>query len=312
MTTATIQDKPVTINLFDMPQGQSYEDRYQGYLKIFERIAAVPKGQEVVVLGAPWSWVPLLWHLNCGTRQSRVVFEHCRYVDGALYNTFIDRTSVEVLCGFRPETSDALWKLDVGQYSQQRVRQYPKTDEFIVTTNGSFHRPEVMEFRAKLHAYVPKKRNVVLVPCAADKPYPAPMHQKVLEMMPDDYYMMNVTGVLGLIPMDLWPDMPWYDSGIPNRWRVAEDVQRYFAMYPHDRIISYCDFYNQAIEVGLNNTVQRASIAIFVNEVKFYHDYLDLMAPDRLAKLKRAFDYLDPRMSSLDDYNGTHAYPDEN
>lgn len=291
MTMATKDSKPFYVDLRILPEGACYEDRYQGYLKVFERIASVPKQEQVLVDAPPYSWVPLLRHLNCNISQPRIVFDHCKFIPPVLEHSTadIDRTAVEVLCGFRPETSDALWKIDVGQYSQRRVRQYPKDKELIVTTNGAFHRPEVMEFRSKLYQYVPTKKKVVLVPCAADKPYPAPMHQKVLDMMPDDFYMMNVTGVLGLIPQDLWPDMPHYDSGIPNRWRVVEQVSRYFSIFRHDHIISYCDFYNEAIYAGLRLMPHSQSV-YFVNEVQFYYDYLDLMAPERLERLKDAFD----------------------
>ena len=102
MTETTIQDKPtVVIDLTELPQGQSYEDRYQGYLKVFERIASIPPDQNVVVKSPPYSWAPLLYHLNCTMFSPRVVFEHCQVVEGAMfYNKYEpDRTAVEVLCG---------------------------------------------------------------------------------------------------------------------------------------------------------------------------------------------------------------------
>lgn len=277
------------IDLTELPTGPTYEDRYRGYLDVFERVSCAPVQERVIVLHPPWSWVPLLWYMSCECVEPRTEFEHCGVVMRALSGYLglhgylarlakpFDRTLIEVLCGFRPECVDALWKVDV-QWKTERVRvraDEPRRNEFIVTNNGSFSRPEVLDYIEQFELeYEPMKRKVLLVPCAADKPYPAPLHSMCLSLLPKDFYLMNVTGVLGLIPQDLWPVMPHYDSGIPNRWRVFEMVRRYFKKFPHVRVLVYCDFYNEAICAGLHDVGQ---VAEFVLPVKFYPDYLNLM-----------------------------------
>lgn len=279
----------IEIDLAVLPGGERYEDRYGGYMKVFEDIAKTPPDEMVRVSNPPWCWVPLLDHLSCLVRNPRVHWPHCRIVgDGTVANkSIVDRTALEILCSFRPETADALWKCDM-QWRPERARAYPTLNEFIITTNGSYHRKEVIDFiEISLANYKPTKRNVVLVPCAADKPYPSRMHQAVLNMMPESFYMMNATGVLGLVPQDLWPIMPHYDSGIPNDWRLMNIAMDYFSRNKHNDIIVYCDYYNLAIARAFQIIGQKAT---FVNTVKFYYDYIDLCAPERLAVLKREFE----------------------
>jgi len=300
----------VSVDLASLPEAKMYEDRYQQYIDIFKRLATTPGHMMPLVSNAPWSWVPLLYYIGCAIESPRRVFEHCYAVEGAWTSapSFNDRTLIEVLCGFRPETVDALWKVDMQwPIGEGRIRpDFVHEREFIVTNNGSFHRPEVREFLTELALYRPRKKNVVLVPCAADKPYPAPMHRAVLNMMPSNFYMANVTGVVGIAPQDLWDVMPHYDSGVPNRWRAMQLVKEYFDKHTHDRVIVYCDFYNQAIYeafrslgyevvdlddegvVRLSSRNMHADTLVeFVMPVEFYADYVDLMAPDRLERLRK-------------------------
>jgi len=277
------------IDLDPLPEDYSYEDRYQQYMAIFKDIAHTPGDKDLVVHNAPWCWIPLLHHLNCKTVTPKQVFEHCDRVRGAWPNTKkMDRTTLEVLSCFRPETVDALWKCDMQwEIPPGRVRIYPHQRAFIVTNNGSYHRREVTEFSKLLRSYKPTKQKVLLVPCAADKPYPSPMMQACLDMLPPDYYLMNATGVLGLVPQDLWEYMPYYDSGIPNEWRLYRTIKWYFHEHAHTDIVVYCDYYSEAILYAFNalHMLERVK---FVLPVKFYYDYLDLMLPNRLEQLRAA------------------------
>jgi hypothetical protein len=274
------------VDLTTLPAAQRYEDRYQQYMDIFKEVAHTPSEIVVKVINSPKSWVPIFYHLNCEIDSTQNFFDHCSLVPDIPW-FFFDRTSVEVLCGFRPECVDALWKCDM-QWPLGRVRKYPTTKEFVVTNNGSFHRPEVLEFYKHLKRYKPTKKKVLLVPCAADKPYPSPLHQKCLEMLPDDYYLMNATGVVGLVPQDLWPVMPWYDSGIPNEWRLMNVVSHYFYSHHHSRVVVYCDFYSQAIMNGLYLSQQPLETVSFVLPVKAYDDYENLLDPTKLRALETA------------------------
>lgn len=276
-----------TIDLTVLPEGTTYEDRYSGYMKVFHDIA-YNNADVLMVRKAPASWVPLLNYLQCRTIAPRSFFEHDRMVQRLATRRF-DRTAVEVLCGFRPETTDALWKIDM-QWDVAKNRRCPSENkkEFIVTTNGSFHRPEVLEYLAALPAYKPTKRKVVLVPCAADKPYPSKMHQAVLDRMPEDFYLANATGVLGIVPQELWPWMPHYDSGLPNEWRLQKVLTEYLRRVPHERIVVYADFYSLAIEQAVIQS-EHFNKTWFVNPVQFYADYLDLLDENRLKNLEEAF-----------------------
>lgn len=291
-------DGTTEIITFVEPTGKRYEDRYGQYLDFFKRIAESPL--RIRVINAPWTWVPLLKFLNCEIRAPIRKWKSCELVRRMLYlghhsvatgeiNTYeIDRLTVETLCGFRPELVDALYKIDM-QWTMHvgRTISYASDKEFLVTNNGSFHRHEVRAYLNLLKTYEPTKKKVVLVPCAADKPYPANLHKLILDIMPSDYYMAIATGVLGIVPQDLWHVMPWYDSGIPNQWRLFEIAGGYFKRHMHDRIVVYCDFYAHVLQhvFQWNNTREFR----FVLPPKKYDDYVDLQSEENLAKLKQAF-----------------------
>jgi hypothetical protein len=280
----------MTIHLDPLPSGRRYEDQYGEWLKVFQTVAEATS--PVTCVNPPWSWVPLLVDLGAAVHFPRDNWPCDTLVgnmldhdpDRALYS---DRTTLEVICGFRPETTDALWKADM-QWSCSRRITRPDEKQFIVTNNGSFHRPEVLEFIGKVSKYKPTKRKVVLVPCAADKPYPSEMHKVVLDLLPPDYYLAIATGVLGIVPFDLWNEMPWYDSGLPNEWRLMNVAKDYFFRNEHDHIVVYADYYNLALAVAFQLLGQER--VEFINEVKFYEDYLDLLDPARLSRLKAALD----------------------
>jgi hypothetical protein len=269
-----------------------YEDEYGMYLDVFKDIAGLPPDIPVVVSGAPFTWVPFLRYLRCQCVDPQIWFPQCYTLRNLAFEFDpSDRTMVEALTCLRPELVDALWKCDMQWLSQRPL--YNKAGPFVVTNNGSFHRLEVFKFLQRIDFEVTKKRSdderrqnkVVLLPCAADKPFPAPMHQRVLDMLPDDtWHAMIATGVCGLVPDTLWKEMPWYDSGIPNRWRVYTKTRDYFRARPHGRVILYMDFYSQAVYDGLA-AANHISVTESVNPVEFYYDYLDLSDPERLKRL---------------------------
>ncbi len=277
------------VDLTHLPEGATYEDRYGGYMKVFYNVA-YNNADPLIVKSAPVSWVPLLTYLRCKVVSPQSYFEHDDMIKWLLPRRDFDRTSVEVLCGFRPETTDALWKIDMQwDVAPNRRRPSEGKKEFIVTTNGSFHRPEVLEYLNKiLPDYTPGKRKVVLVPCAADKPYPSKMHLAVMERMPEDFYLANATGVLGIVPQALWSVMPHYDSGVPYEWRLQKVLTEYLLRVPHERIVVYADFYSLAIEQAAKNSGHQA-VTSYINPVQFYADYLNLLDSERLQALEVVF-----------------------
>jgi len=281
---------------FKEPTEKRYEDKYGQYLDFFKDIAETPADHDIDVSNAPWCWVPLLVYLKCRILNPIFKYPHCNLVKKALWLSrsamtgeyvvsLVDRTAVEVLCGFRPECVDALYKIDT-QWNiwEGRTIEQSRGTEFVVTNNGSFHRKEVLDFLVKLNKYKPTKSKVLLVPCAADKPYPAPLHKACLEILPDDYYMAIATGVLGIVPQELWWDMPLYDSGIPNQWRVYEETQKYFVRNKHDKIVVYCDFYAHVIDQALDDEYFKTSFAL--PPIR-YDNYVDLMSSENLSKLRQ-------------------------
>jgi predicted RNA-binding protein len=258
------------------------------------RKASCLSDERVLAHHCPWSWVPLLQWLNIDVDidSCRFVFPQCAAAHAILFSsqTKLSRHLVEVACSLRPETIDALYKVD-RQWpipaARRQISQPAEPGGFLVTNNASFDRQEIIDYEKVLASYTPVKRQVVLVPCAAIKPYPSPLHLAVLRCVlavgkVQSTYLAVVTGVLGIIPQELWEVAPPYDSGIPNRWRVQQSVREYFRRFQHDRVIVYADFYSEAIKAGLDSIGQKAS---YVLEVKFRQDYENLLSTDNISRL---------------------------
>ena len=271
------------IDMTVMPSGKRYEDTYGLYLDILKEVA---ESERVVVVNPPFCWIPLLHYFDAEVIGGQEFFEQDKWFDFCGIMDFKNRHLIEVLSTVRPELVDALWKSDM-QWKIKFVL-LKKKKEFFVTNNGSFHRPEVNSYIEELWKFVPEKKNVVLVPCAADKPYPSPLHKKVLSMMPEDFYLANVTGVLGVVPQDLWRLMPHYDSGIPNEWRLFQIARKYFSKFEHDKIVCYLDYYSVPL-YHVFSSLKQLNNVVFVNDIKFYADYLDLLDEKLLCRLENSF-----------------------
>ena len=148
----------------------------------------------------------------------------------------------------------------------------------------------MQKYLAELETYVPNvyKRKCVLVPCAADKPYPAPMHTAVRKNIPENYDIIIATGVLGLVPESRWDTMPLYDSGMPYEWRLMKTVNWFFSKYVtyYDTVVVYSDFYSAAINIGFSMSAFPRKNVYFVFPPGYYAEYQDLLSEENLGKLK--------------------------
>jgi len=279
--------------LLTMLKGRRYEDEYGNYLKIFQRLEnLVGEGNTVLCVDVPASWVALVRYIGATVSSSTKYFKEDEGIIIS-YTKHLTRHFVSVMCCHRPETVDFLWKLDYKGFVSPTV---PNNKEpFPVTCNGSFYRKEVVDylagFRSDLYnGEFNDYRNIILVPCAADKPYPSPMHKEVIALSKEveattgvKWKLVTVTGVLGVVPDTLWHSMPNYDSGIPNDWRCMNKVREFLSVVKPSRVVSYCDYYNEAIYEA---TLPIDTTVTFVNDVMFYSEYLDLLDSERLRKLE--------------------------
>jgi hypothetical protein len=208
------------------------------------------------------------------------------------------RELVEWYSALRPELVDGLYKSDVQWPTVGRAHAMQR--EFNVTCNGSFFRPEVLAMVEEVRRYKqPFSDYTVFVPCAADKPYPAPLHQAVAQWAPNAYLVV-ATGVVGVIPSELWGVAPLYDSGIPNKLRVRETVANY-ARVNLSRlggVIIYSDFYGEDVAAGLDEAgvpyvwpVRTAVLRTRDAAARPEHavpEYINLLDPGNLGWLARA------------------------
>lgn len=274
---------------FEYSKGKRYEDTYGGWLYFFSEMAREPRTVEE----APACWYPFIRYLGGDVLRPQPVFPEDYLVHNPLQEAVNHailggrlRALVEMYSTLRPELADALYKSDVEWKFGKRL--HATQSEFNVTNNGSFHRPEVLDFIEKVHTLYKKPEHVttaVLVPCAADKPYPAPLHATVQRILPKDAHQVIITGVLGVVPQETWDEMPNYDSGIPNQWRVMQEVVWYFKQFRYKKIVMYCDFYNEAIHKGLTELKDFSGL-IIRQVTPFSSKYLNLKDPRWLSVLE--------------------------
>ncbi len=238
--------------LFEGDAG-AYSHEYDRYLDFFKMLSY--SETEIVCSHAPRSWGPLIQYLGHSTIDSIIKWSIDRLVTWPDTPFRDPRHVVEVSSTCRPELVHALFLIDT-EWPNLRSAHLTKRS-FYVTCNGSLYRPEIATYRTFLHDHQPNKRKAILVPCAAQKPYPAPLHEAVIEVLGnlrDEWEIIIATGVLGLVPEALWERMPLYDSGLPYQHRVTTTVEWYFTKHQYDRVLVYSDFYAQAISRGLAET----------------------------------------------------------
>jgi hypothetical protein len=277
-------------------KGKTYESTYTGWLDFFKELAE--SSERIRVVRYPVCWSPFLRYMGHVAADPVVWFLEDQLFEWPSTDNYeACRRVVEVSSTCRPELAHALyiWDTEWSRHPNARQRTaHQKTNrskEFVVTCNASFFREEVLDYlEHTLPKWIPGicwyRSTLVLVPCAADKPYPAPMHQAVKKAVPDAYLMV-ATGVLGLVPEDLWPQAPNYDSGIPNNERMYDVILKFFSQYPHPRpVIVYSDFYAKWIVKALKEAKQKF-LSVFGDEEILY--YYDLVAEKNLERLRDAY-----------------------
>lgn len=275
------------LDLSTLPKRPTYGETYGAWLSIFQDLASLPSNVHVIIREAPGSWAPLLTYLRAEVKSTRDHFDHCPMVRAAMASRPLDRTALDVLVGFRPETTEALFKCDTGVWHVAPGRATPSegAKEFIMTTQGSMNRPEVLQYMQQvLPLYHPTKRKVVLVPCDADKPYPSAIHAAVLALMPEDYYLMVVTGMVGVVPQDLWPVVPHYDGGWRSEWRLMTVLAEYLNRTNPQRVVVFSDFYKDAIGYALHHS--RVPDVTRLDGPSFHYASPALLSEENLNLLK--------------------------
>lgn len=272
---------------------ECYSHEYERYLDFFKHLAHSPVVLEVT--GAPACWIPLIrWLGHRPLASPRVVWPEDAATDWMkFYDSFEDkRRAVEISTECRPELVHGLFLADT-EWSTPLVAHGHK-QSFMVTGNGSLYRPEILHYIDQLREFIPKPGNAVLCPCAADKPYPADLHKHVLRIIerlfvPKDWHIIVATGVLGLVPQELWPKMPWYDSGLPYQHRVSSIVAWYFTTHVYRRVVVYSDFYAEAISIGMSRVpLERRPKVTYIFGNHYRTEYANLLLHEHLLRLEAA------------------------
>lgn len=287
------------IDLKELPKGKTYEDSYGAWLDIFRQVACSPIDARLTIRGAPRSWVTLLAYLGGRVIEPQVHFEEDLFLNSVSEDMFSAvekgrlRELVEMHSTLRPELVDALYKSDVEWPTIERLHQTQK--KFNVTNNGSFHRPEVLAYLRWLKTYRATKPRCVVVPCAADKPYPAPLHQRVIQVLESKgvrhlYEVLIASGVLGILPEAAWSDAPEYDAGLPYPWRLFHVASQFFSANDYEKIVVYSDYNHEPLcmAIGHDPSESRRYPLFAAGALKGGERYLDLTDDKYLNMLMEA------------------------
>lgn len=284
------------LDLVTLGHGGTYADVYGSWLEIFKRIA---ESEEVVtVVSPPKCWVPLLLYCGADVIRAREVF-HC---DAWILDPIVgwqqaraigrEREYVEHVCALRPELVDALWKVD-SQWKTKRVF-HTQQRSFVIASYSSLYRPELREFMKQLDEYRKDERIdcAVITNCSADKPYPAPLHVAIADVLPKNgkWHRVIATGVLGAVPEEMWSGMPLYDSGLPDFWRNMTRWEEYLGRNRYRALVVYTEFYSRSLHRALSLVLGSGTFVDWVTPVGPYADYLNLLSPTNLAALREAID----------------------
>lgn len=288
----------------------NYAHTYDGVLALFKMLATTPRRLSIV--GAPEVWRPLLLTMGHDIANGdRYVWTFPEdKLDWVSYyrNAPDSRAALEHACSCRPELVDALYQWDT-EWRHTTTVGYPtvawRPTGLRVTCNSSFFRPEILAYLGTtLPEWVAQKAHqpwsygtpdsvAIIVPCAAAKPYPAPMHTAVIDAAKRatkaPFELFVATGVLGVIPQTLWGEAPEYDSGLPNSQRVQEVVARVFQRIgPRYRgIVVYSDFYAVDIAAGLTAAGVPGDRVRYVFPPVRRDRYENLMDSRNLAQLEQ-------------------------
>jgi hypothetical protein len=272
-------------------KGDAYAHEYDAWLAFFKQLACATR--RIYLENVPVCWEPFVRYMGHEVGTVRIYWRDADALAwGKVYESADDRRRVvEMASVCRPELVHALYCYDTEWPTGLRAAGGPKR-AFVVTCNGSFFRPEVQAYRARLRAYVPPVgvRAAVLVPCAAAKPYPAPLHRAVQARLPDPgWEVVIATGVLGLIPSALWADAPEYDSGVPYLDRVEQTVRWYFTRHAYEHVVVYSDFYAYAIRKGIESVPSaRRPRATYVFGAEYRDTYENTNLIEHLDRLEIA------------------------
>lgn len=247
----------------------TYEETYADRLRFFREIHRAPLG--VVVAPYNPAYTPLVWYLG-----------------GDVDSPPLTRGAVEAACARRPEMVDALWRADMRDQGTTRHRW---EEEFTIATYSGFYRPELLRFM-RLIQETPKKGSngvLLLIPCSADKPYPAPAHRLIIDAVRrfSGFDLAVVSTATGIVPEELWGRMPRYDNGLPLFDRIHETVPGFLRAREYHTVINYTDM----LQADVSEAVMRCAKVKLVTPVPLPRrcDYKDMTNPAWLKELTQCF-----------------------
>lgn len=201
----------------------------------------------------PSCWAPLIEYIGHRVVTVEPRDYDCEAIEWwQLFRNARDpRHMLEIACACRPELVDALFRVDTEWPCP--LKQTQRVHGFLMTTHSSFHRPEIRDYMDKVSVCAPLHDRCLIVPCSADKPYPSALHRTLINLLSPGWELIVATTALGLVPYQLFKDMPQYDAGLPWRERLVDEVYTYFCLHRENYkgVVVYSDFCAGAIAEGL-------------------------------------------------------------
>ena len=236
------------------------DDWYRGAELMARLIAHAATGEQIVFVGFPRQWEPLLAHFGA---ESVDPIPPPRYIPLAsdLSNSAVNRMIaraqreqrlrqlVEVFAASDPVVADVLHQLD-RRVGFDSLKALP---DLVIPLTGwqSYGRPEVQRFVAAVEMLpTSSRRQAVLLPCARKRPYDgSKTHKRIWrglqtgDLNRNDFDAVVVSSI-GVVPEAMWNDpvVLAYDSGVPDIYRTLRLMRSFFRKNHYDLVVDCLAF----------------------------------------------------------------------
>ncbi|NVO66355.1 archaeosine synthase subunit alpha [Methanofollis tationis] len=162
------------------------------------------------------------------------------------------RELMEMRCRMDANAVSVMRFLDQEYHMAEAAAPIARSVRMLANSSESMYRPEIKRFADRVvERYAPPRSDVVvLLPCAARKPYSASQsHQKYIATVSGRAHEVIITSPIGVVPRELEAVYPagHYDVPVTGYWDreecafLSDILVRYLKAHPYGRVIAHLE-----------------------------------------------------------------------
>jgi archaeosine synthase len=162
------------------------------------------------------------------------------------------RELMEMRCRMDANAVSVMRFIDQEYSMAEQAAPIARSARMLANSSESMYRPEIKRFADRVvERYTPPRSDVVvLLPCAARKPYSASQsHQKYIATVSGRAHEVIITSPIGVVPRELEAVYPagHYDVPVTGYWDreecafLSEILVRYLTAHPYGRVIAHLE-----------------------------------------------------------------------